>query len=329
MPLELPTPSKSLYSYGSAPAIKEPTWRIWARQLRLKQWTKNGIVILPLIFSGQENDPSALLKSFLCVISFCLLSSAIYGFNDLVDRNADREHPLKRLRPIASGAISLGQAMTVMVLLLVAAVAIAFLVRPSLILFVFAFLGLNVLYSLVLKRWAILDVFSIATSFVLRAAAGSAAISVPMSGWFLVCTSLGALFLGFEKRRAELRMLGGKAVQARSVLSQYSVDLLICLQLIVLPCLLTSYIFYAFLCQHGQMMMMTVPFVLYGIMRYVLLSLRSGDDVTTMPEEVLWRDRPIQITLVLWLLVSALVVNGVVSKAATGLVTALDSLRLF
>jgi 4-hydroxybenzoate polyprenyltransferase len=278
------------------------------KQMRPKQWVKNLIVFVPLLFSGKFNDPGALLAAFLCCLAFCGISSGIYVINDLKDLEADRAHPSKRFRPIAAGVISVANAWALSLFCLVAGLGAAFYVRPTLSLVCCAYVALNLAYSYWLKKLVIIDVLCIAFGFVLRAVAGAVAVHVPASGWFLLCTTLGALFLALEKRRHEVGLLAAESVSHRSVLSEYSDSLLSRLENLIAPSLLTAYIFYSFQSFHGQWMLLSVPIVLYGVMRYQYLS--ETGHVTGAPEEVLWGDRPVQLTVLLWLITSALVVYG-------------------
>jgi 4-hydroxybenzoate polyprenyltransferase len=292
---------------------EKPNWfttlalLFWA--MRPKQWTKNLIAFAPLLFAGKLGQPELILATSFCVLAFCLVSGGLYVFNDLLDRENDRVHPTKCLRPIASGRLDHGVAFAFAIFAVVAGLTICFAVRPSLSLIALLYMSCTLSYSLYLKHSAILDVFMIATGFVLRAIAGAMAICVPISGWFLLCTSLGALYLALEKRRKEILMLGADSHQHRKVLSNYSIASLDRMESIVVPSLVTSYMFYSFLSSHGEWMLLTVPPVIYGIMRYQMLSDHAS--LTASPEEVLWKDRPIQVAIVAWLTVSALVVYGI------------------
>lgn len=294
------------------------------RVMRPKQWTKNLIAYAPLLFAAKAHNLLLLQNATLCVVSFCFVSSAVYIINDIFDREADKLHPRKCKRPIASGEISLATAWTLAALLAPTGLILSFLLRPSLALVVLAYLLLTVAYSMVLKHAAILDVLSIAAGFLLRAVAGAVAVRVPMSGWFLLCTGLGAIFLALEKRRRELSVLQNEADAHRKALQGYTMALLNRLESLILPSLLSAYVFYSFLSIHGQWMMLSVPFVIYGLMRYQQLSCNEGE--TGTPEDILLSDRPIQIAIVLWLGTSALVVYGGIQYAAHMIVQFADSL---
>lgn len=294
--------------------------------LRVKQWTKNLIAYAPILFAMKIHELPRLIAATECVIAFCFISSAIYIINDIIDRESDKLHPKKCKRPIAAGKVSLPVALAIAGVLLPAGLIIGFSVRPALLLVMVLYLVITVLYSLRIKHYPILDVFAIASGFVLRAVAGAVAVKVPSSGWFLLCTSLGALFLALEKRRQEISLLQDRAESHRASLTSYSPALLDRMEGVVLPTLLTCYVFYSFQSSHGEWMMLTVPFVLFGLMRYQSLSMQQDKAMTGSPDEVFLKDRPIQITLVLWLLTSFTVVYGYADKYALLAAKAMDNL---
>ncbi len=276
------------------------------RQMRWKQWPKNLICYAPLLFSGKFHEPKAFLAASMCFVAFCMISSGIYVLNDIMDVKADRLHPIKKLRPIASGLLNMKLALAIGLVSLFGGFAIAFSLRHSLILVCLGYVGLNICYSLGLKHFAILDILCIASGFVFRAIGGAVAVNVMPSSWFLVCTTLGALFLAMEKRRQEIIVLSHESTSHRKALTDYSLPLIDRFESVVVPSLLTSYAFYTFNSPHGQYMMATIPVVIFGIMRYQLLSERGTS--TGTPEEVLLNDRPIQIAVILWVLMCAVVV---------------------
>lgn len=276
--------------------------------LRPKQWTKNLIAYTPLLFGHKFSDPQALLAVTICVACLCLVSGSVYVANDLKDREADAKHPTKKNRLIAAGKISPGIATGIGIAAMLIGLAGAFMVRPAVAVVLGAYLLLQIVYNLSWKNQPILDCFSIACGFVLRAVAGGAAAHVPLSGWFLLCTSLGALFLALEKRRQELQILGEKASEHRKVFDKYSVDLLNRMEAVVVPSLLTSYAIYCYFSPYGQWMMLSLPFAAYGIFRYQFLS--TTKTITAAPEEVLLKDRHIQLSIIFWLIASAGVIYG-------------------
>lgn len=294
--------------------------------LRPKQWTKNLIVFAPLLFGMKIHEPLVLLKVCVCFVAFCCASSSIYVLNDIVDRRKDQAHPTKRNRPIASGRVTIAAAMMLGFGMSIIAVAVSFLVRPTLAVVVATYISLMIFYSFVLKHYVLVDVFTIAAGFVLRAIGGAVAAQVPPSGWFLLCTSFGALFLALEKRRQELNLLKSEAESHRKTLTSYSIELLDRLEGAIVPCLLTCYAFYSFQSFHGQWMLLTVPFVVFGIMRYQVLSVKHF--TTGSPEEVLLKDRPIQAAIILWILTSAAVVYNLIPKAIVYIARTVDALSI-
>lgn len=280
--------------------------------IRPKQWAKNLIVFAPALFSGKIIEPATFSAAALCFVAFCLCASAVYVVNDVLDCKSDRLHPKKKNRPVASGKISAPFALCLGTVCAAGALCVGFSIRPTVDVFLLVYFVLMLFYALVLKHYVLLDVFAIAAGFVLRAAGGAAAAGVESSGWFLACTSFGALFLGLEKRRQETLLLKDEAASHRKTLNAYTPELVDRMEAVIVPSLVTCYAFYTFQSYHGQWMMLTLPFVLYGVMRYQVLSVKSDD--TGAPDEVLWKDRGIQITLLLWVLTSAGVVYGLIPK---------------
>ncbi|CAN5388892.1 decaprenyl-phosphate phosphoribosyltransferase [soil metagenome] len=311
---------------SEATVATPPNLAVLIKLLRPRQWTKNLIAFAPILFSGRMLDVDALLHTSMCVVALCLISGSVYVFNDIIDIEADRKHPTKCKRPLAANLVSERTAVFVACFALTISFLIAYVTRPALTLVLLGYLLLQAAYILRLKHRIILDVFCIATGFVLRALAGGAAAHVPLSAWFLLCTSLGALFLALEKRRQEIRSLGEQASGHRKVLGKYSIELLDRMEAAIVPSLITAYAFYSFQSQYGQWMMVTLPMVLYGILRYQVLSVRENN--TGSPEEVLLKDRPIQYTIVLWLLACVSVVYGWLPKLAASLVHTIDTWRL-
>ncbi len=297
------------------------------RQLRPKQWAKNGLVLAPLLFSGNFKNPELIQQAVLCTAAFCAISSATYTINDIVDIKADRNHPTKCKRPLASGAISIAQAIALACVLVTIGLYCGFVVRPSIDLICVIYMAMNLLYSFKLKNYPIIDILCIALGFVLRAVAGAAAIFVTPSSWFLLCTTFGALFLALEKRRYEVVLLGKKQGEHRKALLKYTPELIQRLESLIAPSLLATYSFYTFQAttSHGQWMMSTIPIVLYGVMRYQYLS--EHGDCTGTPEDILWKDRSIQLTLLVWLAVCTTVIYGHPHEWLGNLTHFVDSLR--
>lgn len=279
--------------------------------LRPDQWTKNLIVFAALIFAVQLFDPAALALATAAFLIFCALSGAVYLINDVSDRDADRQHPLKRLRPIASGELPAGVALAWGVGLSVTALAAAFWLQPMFGAAAAAYVALFVLYSRALKHVVILDVMSIAIGFVLRAVAGGLVIGVPISDWLLVCTILLALFLGLAKRRHELTMLADGATGHRRILEEYDPYLLDQMIAIVAAATLVVYIIYCAspetTARFGtQWLVLTTPFPIYGIFRYLYLVHRKHGGGS--PSDLLLRDRPLLSCVALWGLAVILII---------------------
>ncbi|HWU84799.1 MAG TPA: decaprenyl-phosphate phosphoribosyltransferase [Rhodocyclaceae bacterium] len=255
----------------------------WLRLLRPHQWLKNGFVLAGLLFGHAWTDPAIVLKAFAATAAFCLLSSAVYVFNDLIDREQDRLHPQKRHRPLASGVISMPAALGLLAVCLIFALDLVFRVVGQAQWVFLAYLCVNIAYTLKLKHIVILDVFLISAGFMLRLLAGTLALGIPPSQWLLLCGLMLTLFLGFAKRRAELNAMrtdaGARA--HRRVLEQYSQPLLDQLISVTVACTVLSYGLYTVsadaVALHGKHLWITVPFVLYGLFRYLyLLHRRSG-----------------------------------------------------
>jgi 4-hydroxybenzoate polyprenyltransferase len=274
----------------------------WLRLLRPKQWVKNTFVLAPLLFSGKALDGVAVLRSLAGFAVFCLVSSAVYAFNDVVDRRADQAHPVKRARPVAAGLISARQALITSAMLALTSMVAAWLVSPRLMLLIAAYVALNLVYTYRLKHVVIIDVFCIAAFFIFRLLAGTTAIAVKPSVWLLLCGSLLALYLGFAKRRNELLVLGDDHVTHRSVLSQYSAEFLDQVSIVLLSTTVISYVMYtlnsATAMQVGsEELAYSTAFVLYGVFRYQYLAHhRAGGD----PTETLLTDRPLLVSVLLW-----------------------------
>jgi 4-hydroxybenzoate polyprenyltransferase len=278
--------------------------------LRPEQWTKNLIVFAAALFGGQLTHSAALAAAGATFAIFCALSGGVYLFNDVADRDTDQRHPLKRKRPIASGELSPGLAMTVGAALGVSAIAAATAITPVLGLVAAAYFALLLAYSLLLKHMVIIDALTISGGFVLRASAGAVAVGVPISHWLLVCTTLLALFLSFSKRRHELTLLAEGATDHRRILHEYSPYLLDQMISVVTASTLVCYALYATSAETAQRLGstrlgLTIPFVLYGIFRYLYLvhQRRAGGS----PAELLVTDGPLLACVALWSLAVAVI----------------------
>jgi 4-hydroxybenzoate polyprenyltransferase len=284
------------------------------RSLRPEQWTKNLIVFAGLLFQPGARElfnPVALARTVTAFVAFCLLSGVVYVFNDITDREADRRHPVKRSRPIASGALSPWMAGGGAAILAIGALSVAFLLSWSFGAVAVSYLVLQALYSGPLKHIVILDVLTIAFGFVLRAVAGAVAIDVLISHWLLVVTILLALFLGLSKRRHELVMLADGATGHRQSLGEYSPYLLDQMISVVTASTLVAYIFYCISPETSQkfgtdLLGLTIPFPLYGIFRYLyLVHQREGGG---SPSQMLMNDRPLLVCVALWALAVVVIV---------------------
>ncbi len=278
--------------------------------IRPAQWLKNGIVLAPLIFAGEMTHTGKLLTALEATALFCLFASAVYIFNDIIDCEKDKLHPLKKERPLASGKMSKSTAVVLMILFLAGGLVMAWFVNLTFFVISVVFIVLNLLYTVWLKHVVIVDVMSIAVSFVLRAYAGAFAIEVPASKWLLINTLLLALFLGFGKRRHELVFLEDNAAAHRKILSRYSPYLLDQLIGVVTPAVVVMYMLYSFSPEVSaklgtENLFLTTPFVVYGIFRYLYLI--HKEEKGGSPTKVLITDLPVLLTVVLWLITVSVV----------------------
>ncbi|MFI5273715.1 MAG: decaprenyl-phosphate phosphoribosyltransferase [Ktedonobacterales bacterium] len=333
--LDRPPPPAPAGARRSTPARAVTAVRAAVEAMRPGQWSKNGLVLLALIFARRLTDPAALGRVAVAFVAFCFASSAVYVLNDIADRQRDRLHPRKRFRPVASGRLALPLAaataavcagIALILTLWLALVGLRGLADPFaawggspllLTLTVAGYLVINVAYSYKLKHVVLWDVFIIAAGFVLRALAGAFAIPVPISPWFYLCTTFLALLLALGKRRAELVALGAEAgaegakdVEGargtqRDTLRRYTVQLLDQLLAVVVTCTLITYSLYTFQGEAAShALMVTIPFVVFGIFRYLYLLYVRGDG--ERPDELLWRDRQILGSVVLCVLAAGL-----------------------
>lgn len=297
--------------------------------LRPRQWIKNLIVLAPLLFARQLTNPDAAVRAAAATVVFCLLSGAVYLFNDLWDLESDRHHPTKSRRPLASGRLATGVAWPSFVVVAATALLGAWLLSPSLMqeaigpitakhqsqpsffTAALAYLLLHVAYSTRLKHIVVLDVMLVAMGFVLRAIAGAAVIAVEISNWLLVCTIFLSLFLVLAKRRHELLLLAADAKEHRTTLGEYDPSLLDQMIAVTASACLISYALYTMAPEtiekfHTDRLYVTIPFVVYGLFRYLYLIHRrdQGGD----PSASLLHDRPILLAVSLWALVVASVI---------------------
>ncbi len=276
--------------------------RALLKTMRPKQWTKNVFVLAAVVFDRQLLNSQSILRSLAGFALFCLLSSSVYILNDIFDVEADRKHPQKRNRPIASGTLPIPVAAAAAVTIAVLTLTAAFLISSGFGWISLAYFLINLAYSNWLKHVPLLDVLIIAAGFVLRVAAGVTLIVVErFSPWLYVVTTLGALYIGFGKRRAELTLLAENANDHRRVLNGYSIPFLDQLITVVSGTTIVAYSLYTFSAPNlpsNHSMMLTIPFVLYGIFRYLyLIQIKESGGA---PEEILLSDRPLQVAILLW-----------------------------
>jgi 4-hydroxybenzoate polyprenyltransferase len=273
--------------------------------LRPRQWTKNLLLFAGIIFAAKLGDATRWLEAFAAFVAYCAASSASYLVNDVRDAPLDREHPVKRARPIARGELSPQFALVLAVVLVLGAFLLVAPLGLASVLFLCTFFALQASYTLALKHVVLLDVMTIGGLFVVRAAAGAAAVDVRISPWLLLCTALLALFLALAKRRGELVLVGAEATPGRPVLEGYSLALVDQLVTIVAASTVISYCLYTFTARDSKAMMVTIPFVVFGVFRYLLLMHRR--DLGEEPEEVLLRDLPILICIAAWAICGAVI----------------------
>ena len=286
-------------------AAREGEGRAVVAAMRPRQWTKNLLLFAGILFAAQYDEPTKWIEAFVAFVAYCAASSAAYIVNDVLDAEEDRRHPLKRNRPIAAGALVPDRALKIAAMLTIFAVAAMSWFGWASVAYVTGFLALQAAYSWRLKHVVLIDVMAIATLFVIRAAAGAEAVDVRISPWLIVCTALLALFLALAKRRGELTALGASG--GRGSLVGYSFPLVDQLVSIVAACTIVAYSLYTFEAREGSAMMATIPFVVFGIFRYLLLMHRK--DLGEEPESVLLSDAPILATIGLWALTSALILG--------------------
>lgn len=267
------------------------------------QWTKNVFVLAPLVFAQALGDTTAMQRSGWAFLAFCFASSAVYLVNDIRDREEDRNHPLKRNRPFATGRVPVAAGVVTAVVLALAALAIAYRLDRSAALIVALYLFLNVLYTLGLKQIVILDVLIISLGFVLRVLGGGAAIGVEVSSWLLLCTIFVSLLLALSKRRHELILLAERAANQRQVLGHYNATFLDQMVNVVTASCVLSYALYAVSPETverfgGRQLVYTMPFVLFGIFRYLYLIYQKKTQRN--PTEALLHDTPFLANIVLW-----------------------------
>ena len=278
------------------------------KTMRPKQWAKNIFIFTALIFDRKLLVPDAFLHTMAGAVLFSLVASAVYLFNDIADRESDQQHPTKRNRPIASGQLPLQTAWAAGIALLLITLPLAYYLSLEFLVICVTYFVLNLLYSVKLKHIPLIDVLVLASFYLLRVIAGTALIEVErFSPWLYVVTSLFALFIGLGKRRAELVLQIRNSGDIRPALDGYSVDLLDQMITIVSGTTIVAYSLYTFSAENlpdNHAMMLTIPFVLYGLFRYLYL-IQTGEGGA--PEDIALSDRPLQMAIGLWALMILLV----------------------
>jgi len=282
------------------------------KSLRPQQWIKNLFIFAPLIFSQNIFNRPLLLKTIEAFVAFCLISSAHYVFNDLRDLEEDRRHPVKSKRPLASGRLRKGPAVVALLAIGAAGLALAAAIDVPFLIIAAGYLVLQTAYSMWLKHVVILDVFVVAAGFLIRVVAGGLAIKVEISSWLLICTILLALFLAMGKRRYELVLLDKDAASHRPILKEYNTYLLDQMISVVTASTLLAYCLYTIsaetVAKFGtRNLIFTVPFVLYGIFRYLYLIHQRAEGGT--PEALIIRDKPLLVDIFLWVAAAALILR--------------------
>ncbi len=280
--------------------------KTFIKLLRAKQWIKNIFVLPGIVFAGMVTQMSAWVTTIFALAAFCMASSAIYIFNDIMDKKEDSLHPEKRYRPIASGAVPIPLAYFIMAALIVAAVAVGYLlVNFWFFACVAGYIVMMIFYSLVLKHIVIIDVMIIMSGFVVRAVGGVVALNAKISPWLILCTALLALYLALNKRRGEIEKVGEDG-ETRSVLKNYSVDSIKEMLSIVTPSIVVAYAIYTFFSPVGPIMMITLPFVVFGIFRYIYIA--DQKQRHDAPEMALLTDIPLMADMLIWGIVSGILI---------------------
>ncbi|MBA1334526.1 MAG: Conserved membrane protein, possible 4-hydroxybenzoate octaprenyltransferase [Firmicutes bacterium] len=276
--------------------------------MRPKQWIKNLFVFAGLLFSGNLFNFELATRSIYAFAAFCLASSSTYIINDILDAEKDRLHPAKRCRPIASGKVRIVPAGIMAVLLGLGAIIFSYNLNIYFFLILSFYMTETLLYSIWLKKVIILELFVVSSGFVLRAIAGVVIIEDIISPWLLVCTFLLSLFIILNKRRHELEILDDNAGFHRKTLSDYSISLLQNMTSVVTSSIVVTYSLYTFTSEHSIYLMATIPFVVYGIFRYLYIIEKK--DMAGSPETIIIKDKPMLINLLLWVIISIIIVYG-------------------
>lgn len=275
--------------------------------IRVKQWIKNFFIFAPLIFSKNLFEPNLLLNTIFTFFLLSLLASGLYIFNDIKDLESDKFHPVKKNRPLPSGKFSIRFAITLSLFLILTTISLSIFLSYKLTLLFIFYIFINFLYSIYLKKIVIIDVFIIALNFTLRIFAGSIVTGIKISSWLVLCTLFLSLFLGFSKRRFEIISLKENANRHREVLSFYSVEFLDKIIVVLSTSTILSYALYTISIEtkekFGESLIFTIPFVLYGILRYLYLIYKTNEGE---PTKLVTEDLPLLLTIILWIIISIL-----------------------
>jgi len=274
------------------------TSRAILKSLRPKHWIKNIFVFAALIFAAKFTDLQSWILATSAFFLFSFAASSVYLITDILDYEADRNHPIKRFRPIASGELSRGVALLISIIFIIGTLLTSLMINPYFTLVILVYFLNNFLYSFGLKHVVIIDVMMVALGYVFRAVGGAIAISVPISSWFLVIIFLFTLFIAVMKRRQEFVEIAKNGGKKRKVLDQYSIEMLDQMANVLVPAVLVSYIFYTLNALHTENFIFTIPFVVYGIFRYLYLVYKK--DLGENPTETLLNDLPLLFCVFLW-----------------------------
>lgn len=285
--------------------IQKPSLKDYIKLMRPKQYIKNLFVVAALIFSNKILDLNSVFNTVIAFISFCLISSAVYVLNDIVDIEKDKLHPKKCKRPLASGVINKSNAITLLIILVVASISISLTVKTGLAFILIIYLFNNLLYSFKIKNIVLLDVFSIAFGFILRVCAGSIAIGVTLSNWIILCTFFLSLYLGLGKRKKEIATLKDNAGEHRKILKEYNDEIINQMMTVVLSSTIVCYALYSTSNKSNPNMIFTTIFVVYGILRYNYVITTSDEG---NPTDVVLKDTSLQISVLVWALSCLLII---------------------
>lgn len=278
----------------------------YIKLMRPKQYIKNLFVVAALVFSNKILNISCLLNTIVTFILFCLISSAVYTLNDIVDIDKDKIHPKKCKRPLASGAISKKNALILFILLVLITISISTLINKKLTIILILYLINNLIYSFKVKNILLLDVFSIAIGFILRVLAGSIVIGVSLSNWIILCTFFLSLYLGLGKRKKEIEMLDANAGDHREILIEYNEDMINQMMTVMLSSIIVCYALYSTSNTEKPFMIFTTIFVVYGVFRYNYI-INNEDEGN--PTDLVLKDKNLQINVLLWIISCLIIIS--------------------